>query len=169
MESFRKFKERVEHFRSHYLKEISVGFLFGLIQRSAYHIKNNPELTKEHVKLSHSLFKDKDKMEMLPLILKTQNGEDNQGNSDLDFTIPGRSEFEYMLRRAVEFNRPNYCVFFILGLMKGSVNERIISESDYRDLLKLIPEVIIDSYKEELIDVNNYFDEIGFVLSREML
>lgn len=167
MESFQIFKKKVEHIRRHALKEISVAFLFGLVLRSSYHIKDHLELTKEHVQMSHSLFSEKDKKEILPIILKTQNGEDDDGNSELDYIDPGKLEFKYLLERALKFNRPDFSIFFILGLIKGSLNEKSITESDYKELFAILPKEFVNNYKKELIEVNNYFDEIGFKLNIE--
>ncbi|MEO1055226.1 MAG: hypothetical protein AAFX87_31655 [Bacteroidota bacterium] len=167
MESFKKFKTKVELVRKHSLKEISVAFLFGLVLRSAYHIKDHLELTREHVQMSHSLFSEKDKEQILPIILKTQNGEDDQGNSELDYIEPGKLEFEYIMKRALEFNRPDFSIFFILGLMKGSLNEKVVTESDYKELFTMLPNEFVRGYKKELIEVNNYFDEIGFKMNIE--
>ena len=167
MESFQNFKLRVEQIKKQSFKNIDIPFLFGLVLRSSYHIKDHLELTGEYVQMSHSLFSEKDKEEVLPILLITQNGEDDHGNSEIDYLDPGKSEFSYILKRALEFNRPDFCIFFILGLIKGSLNEKVISESDYMDLFETLPKNFVQHYREELIEKNNYFDEISFKMKIE--
>ena len=159
MELYKRFKERIISFKSENFSKLKLGFAFGLMMRSYYLIKDYPEFTKDKVELSHSLFSKDDVEYLLPQILITQNAEDDTGNSDLDFIEQGVKEHKYILERAIEFNRPDYCMFFVIGLLRGGLNSQSISEREFAKLLKIIPSNFVINYGGQIVDMCNYFDE----------
>ena len=159
MELYEKFKQKILKFKSEEFSELKLGFAFGLIMRAYYLIKEHPELTKDKVELSHSLFTNEDVEKLLPQILVTQNAEDKDHNSNLDYVLPGMAEHEYILQRALEFKRPDYCLFFVIGLIRGGLNSKDIDESEFIRLLKILPDDFLKSYGSQIVEMSNYFDE----------
>lgn len=159
MESYKGFKEKILIFKSEKFSKLKLGFAFGLMMRSYYLIKDHPEFTKDKIELSHSLFSKDDVENLLPQILITQNAEDDDGNSDLDYIKPGFKEHKYILERAIEYNRPDYCLFFIIGLVRGGLNSRAINESEFTELVKMVPADLVIHHGDQIVEMCNYFDE----------
>jgi len=159
MQSFDNFKEKIEEFKSKDFTSIKLGFAFGLIMESYYLIEHHPELTGVKTELSHSLFSKDDIKDKLPLILKTQNAEDDEGQSELDYKTPGIEALRYMLERALEFSRPDYCIFFIIGLIRGSLNANEIDELQFQTLFSFLPSNFLILYGHDIEEMCNYFDD----------
>lgn len=160
MKAYKNFKQKMLKFKSQEFSALSLGFAFGLMMRSDYLIKDHPELTGDSVNLSHSLFTKDDIDNRLPLILITQNAEDNDGNSKLDYLKYGLEEHEYILKRAIEFERPDYSLLFVIGLIRGALNSKELKEEEFLHLLELLPHNFLKIYRHQVVEMCNYFDEI---------
>jgi hypothetical protein len=137
MIDFLEYKSRIRQIsESGDYNELQLGFLFGLCMRTYKYVNENPLLTKDCVELSHSLFV-KNFISLLPDILRTQNGEDDNGTTNIDEKPRGKEEYEYIISRALFFRRPDYCLMFILGMLRGDVNELKINS----DLFKIICDI----------------------------
>jgi hypothetical protein len=155
-ESFKnKFKEAIDRWRGTIL--ISM-FLYGLKKRGYFYIRDFPEYTREFVEMlaiNESVKKQID----VSILLKVENAEDESGNSDLDYIKPGKEELEYILKRSLAFSRPDYSLFFVLGMIRGSLNGGSIDRFAFIDLLQNLPPEFVVKYGSEIVDFNNFFDE----------
>ena len=167
MELYSNFKQKILNFKRHEFSSLKLGFVFGLVMRAHYLVKDHLELTKDKVELSHSLFAKEDVEKLLPQILITQNAEDNFHNSEIDHIEPGIAEHEYILKRAIEFNRPDYCLFFVTGLIRGGLNANAIREVEFVHLLEMLPYDFLKSHGKQIVEMCNYFDETGSKIKME--
>jgi hypothetical protein len=157
-QKFITFKNKFIDFLKRNESILTSMFLYGLLKKGYFYIRDLPEFTKEFVDLrpiQDSIKKQIDTSQLL----KVENGEDENGNSDLDNISPGKLELEYILKRALRFARPEYCMFFIVGLIRGSFNARLINKDEFLELLQILPPQFILSYGEELTKISNHFDE----------
>lgn len=164
MITFETFVDRFNNFRALENEPKKISFLFGLIVTSRHHIFERRYLTQQHIELSHSLFTEENKEVLLPTILKTWSGEDDNGQSEMDYKEEGKPSLMYMLERAKEMGRPNYCLFFILGLVRGYANSKWIDESEVKEILGAFPSRFIEENQELARHWFEYFDEVGVYL-----
>lgn len=159
-------KTRFEYFKNRFTEAIHRWqgtllismFLYGLKKRGYFYIRNFPEYNQEFIEMpavNESVRKQID----TSLLLKVENADDEVGNSDLDYIKPGKEELGYILKRALLFNRPDYSIFLVLGMIRGSRNGGVIDNTHFIDLLQNLPSDFIAKYGSEIIDFNNFFDE----------
>lgn len=90
---------------------------------------------------------------------KTSNGEDDEGNTDLDYLPEGYPFLKYCLKRAFLFNRPDYAIFYLLGEILGWKNSGRMSQEEFEDLYKILPQDFWERNRQELEYLNGVFDE----------
>lgn len=160
------FKARYERFKTRFAEAIDRWhgtllismFLYGFKRRAYFYVEDLPEDTKEFIAMS-SINATVRKQIDIPLLLKVEYAEDESGTSNLDYIKPGKEELEYILTRSLSCNRPDYSIFFVLGMIRSSLNGEMIDNGQFIDLLQNLPSDFIAKYGSEIIDFNNFFDE----------
>lgn len=87
--------------------------------------------------------------------------------------LTGVSQYDYMVSNAVKYNRPSWCLFGLIGMTQGCLNQNqfevkrekdIFNEKDFIRCLSYLPVSFLKQYKGDLEYLFSYFDERGFKL-----
>lgn len=163
MVTFESFINKFNEFRDSGAEFRKTAFLYGVVVNSRHLLNGEKHLTKLYFDAGHSLFTE-DFKEAFPIILKTWSGEDDSGQSEMDYKEEGMPSLLYMLERAKEMGRPDYCLFFILGLIRGYANSQWINKSEIKELVASFPSHYMQKHYERASEWFNYFDEVGICL-----
>lgn len=160
-------KDRFELFKSKFQEAIDRWqgtlfismFLYGFKRRAYFYVQELPgDAKKEFIAMS-SIDETIKKQIDIPLLLKVEYAEDESGESNLDYIKPGKEELQYILTRSLSFNRPDYSIFFVLGMIRSSRNGDMIDNGQFIDLMQNLSSDFITKYGSEITDFNNFFDE----------
>lgn len=91
----------------------------------------------------------------------------------LDKALEEMNYYDYLVSNAVKFNRPDWSIFGLIGMMQGTLNnnklevsnkEDFFDKEDFIRCLKYLPPQFLKKFKEDIIYLFNYFDERGIEL-----
>jgi hypothetical protein len=134
----------------------TICYLFGLIFRGDHYFQSNAikklQLNQKILSFNSNILK---------WIWIAQNGEDDDHETNIDYvTVPGILELQYEFFRAIEFQRPEFCFFFLLGKSRSCLNSGLISEPEYKIIYqRWINIELLKKHKNQLEILNNLFDE----------
>lgn len=104
----------------------------------------------------------------------TDNIDDDFDNYSISFdqATENIDSNEYLIKRAVEFNRPDWSVFYLIGEIQGRLNYNskprtqweIFTKDDFVRCCGYLTHDFLTKYKDDLVYLFNYFDERGFKL-----
>jgi hypothetical protein len=87
--------------------------------------------------------------------------------------LNGISQYDYMISNAVKYNRPAWCMFGLIGMIQGCLNQNqfkierpkdIFAKEDYIRCLSYLSPLFIQKYRRDLEFLFSYFDERNYQL-----
>lgn len=98
------------------------------------------------------------------IILSVQLGKDL--NNEYDEKESDKYDpYYWRIIKAIEYERPDWAFYMFLGNLQGLINGNRITEERMIQYLELFPEKFIQTEKDRLQYIFNFFDERGFLLS----
>lgn len=94
-----------------------------------------------------------------------------------DALLSGVPYFEYLVSQAVKHKRPTWCMFGLIGMMQGTLNqnqyevstkEDLFTKEDFVRCLKYFSKCFLKQHQTDLQYLFHYFDERGYFLRVEM-
>lgn len=154
---FSSFKDRFDSIVERHTDLLTCMFAFGVQQASTHH--------RDRVGLYNPL-KDKLAAEWsMDDFLKIKFGYDENGKNDgEEISVP---HWEYCIKRAVEFHRPEWGYFYWIGFLTGLINAGEEEPQEFLRCLNFIPTRFLIRYSDRITFLHNYFDEKNVVLKIE--
>ena len=161
----------IDYKLSKHIQHVDFMYMFGVIRNSNHYIN----IPRRENPLQEYVTKFKPLWDVDAWIAITWGGDPNlsydenvKANEESDL-----SEYDYMISRAVEFNRPAWGFFGILGMLQGQYNNNahkvagyeIITIEDVQRCYNYLPQEFLNKYKEDLEQLFNHFDERGCQLT----
>ncbi len=78
---------------------------------------------------------------------------------DFLYTLSGVQYPLYQLEKAVKFNRPSWVFFYLIGYVLGEKFQADFTEEEYRIVLDKTLEILPDSLKSKLIEIEVSFNQ----------
>jgi hypothetical protein len=154
------FKEKIETFfaKKEHQNILDAMYAFGVNLRS-YHQRPAGIRFEALYNPINDLLKDQWDFD---LYSKTELGMDDQGN--WDETLTGDAFHVYVIKRAVQFNRPPWAIFFLIGGNQGYLNAGEIDEFIFVDCFSLLPIEFLNKHRSGLERLFSFFDEKQYLL-----
>jgi hypothetical protein len=96
-----------------------------------------------------------------------------ESTDDFDHAMATISYFDYLISQAVKYNRPDWSIFGLIGMMQGTLNqnqfdvistENILTKDDFTRCIKYLSLDFLNKYSSDLMYLFSYFDERGYRL-----
>lgn len=159
---FEVFREKIEFIREQ--KDLFSGmFSFGIDLGSDHYKTDRFWQRRQAMKVIHDDLRGQWDSQ---LFLKVQGGRDDNGKKDEDFG--GIVYWEYCIKRAVEFSRPDWAFYYWIGELKGKLNAGEVESAEFLRCLQFIPVTFFGKHGKRIVELCNYFDEKGEDLHLEI-
>lgn len=155
---FNSFKERHDYLIQHQQDINSCMYAFGALQGSSYFGHKIGVYNPISDKLKSQWSSDD--------LLRVKFGYDDNKKSDEDFG--GIIHWEYGIKRAVEFKRPDWGFFYWVGYIKSMLNSGEEDNDELLRCLQFIPVSFFEKHGKRIEELCNYFDEKGEELHIEI-
>lgn len=146
------FKEKVEP-----THDIDVAmFGFGMWKGNSRSMRNFPNLEQPVARLKSEWDYD--------TWIDSTMAKDPDDPEDFLYTLSGVKYPLYQIEKAVKFNRPSWVFFYLTGYALGEKFQGDLSEEEYIIVLKQTLEVLPDSLKPKLIEIEGAFRHVSEIM-----
>lgn len=96
-----------------------------------------------------------------------------ESSNDFDKAMETTKYFDYLISQAIKYNRPDWSIFGLIGMMQGTLNENNfeinipenkLDRNDFIRCLKYLSFDFLEKFGSDLEYLFSYFDERGYKL-----
>ncbi len=168
------FDEKIERFYKRLADKDINAFMyaFGINLHSYHHEHKNLNLITSYASVFKALWN-------VEIWSRVTWGADDIKTEDMyekefdEAMVKGQGYFDYLINQSIKYNRPDWCMFGLLGMMQGTLNrnqyevadkESIFTQDGFLSNIKYLPESFLRKYKNDLESLFTYFDERNYKL-----
>lgn len=148
-------------------------YVFGVSLRSYHHKYKSFDIVKPYASTYKSLWD-------IDIWMRVTWGADDETEDEVyeqefDEGLDQMPYFDYLISKAVQYNRPAWAIFGLLGMMQGRLNHNAYSveqherftKKDFMRCLDYLKKDFIEENKKALVYLFDYFDERNYQLLLE--